>query len=142
MSEIPEIGKTERGFDFYSFTDANGERCTLQKSSSGNDELVWLGVEGKVLRSSGIEGVGMIPVPLNEEFLVIARMHLNREMARKLLPMLQNFVEIGEMFRPDVDEKVDSKTDDQKEESSETKRKRTQEPESEDVQPTQPYDAD
>lgn len=141
MSETLEIGKTPRGFDFYSFTDANGERCTLQKSSSGNDELAWLGVEGKLLRSSGIEGVGMIPVPLNEEFLIIARMHLNREMVRQLLPMLQNFVETGEIFRPDANEAGESKFDDQKEESSETKRKRTQEPESEDTQPTQPYDA-
>lgn len=142
MSETLEIGKTERGFDFYSFTDFNREKCTLQKSSSGNDELVWLGVEGKVLRESGIEGVGMIPVPLNDQFLIVARMHLNREMVRQLLPMLQSFVETGEIVRPDEKETDDSKIDDRNDESSETKRKRTQEPESEDVQPTQPYDTD
>jgi len=61
---------TARGFACAEFTDANGQACSLQKSSWAAEEAIWLGVGDN-------------------------RMHLTRADAAELLPFLERFVRKG-----------------------------------------------
>ena len=68
-----ELEPTERGFMRGEFIDANGNRCSIQESSNAEEKQIWLGFdEGK-------------------------RMELTRDMVSALLPVLQKFVEKGEL---------------------------------------------
>ena len=62
--------KTRRGFSKESFKDVYNYECSLQESSVGNN--IWLGVHEN-------------------------RMHLNQKLVKKLLPLLINYVETGEL---------------------------------------------
>lgn len=104
-----KIKQNSRGFNFVNFTDANGEACSVQRSSSMNEPLIWLGVGDvklKVLvRNEGWKtfseedlaekfGTVMEPCP---HVLMGGRMHLNRKQVKNLLPILKKFVETGEI---------------------------------------------
>ena len=65
--------KTERGFTVYEFTDGNGVGCSLQKSSAGTQDMIWLG------------------------WTPGDRMHLNQKQVAELLPIMQKFVKTGEI---------------------------------------------
>lgn len=94
-------GATDRGF-FYEFTDAYGEECSLQKSSLATNDCVWLGVSKVQLLEEGwLPEFPMRVRPLPPErahgIRVHGRMHLTREMAAELVPLLQHFAETGEL---------------------------------------------
>ena len=44
-----------------------------------------------------IETTGWIPYPIPEEVLLCTRMHLSREQVAELMPVLQKFVDTGEI---------------------------------------------
>lgn len=75
MSDEPTTTLTERGFVRGEFTDHYGLACSLQKSSLATRDCIWLGVDDH-------------------------RMHLTQEHVAALLPMLQHFVETGELPSP------------------------------------------
>ena len=99
--------KTARGFVLYQFRDLYGSPCSLQKSSLAETDAIWLGIDDvapKVLASHatsyGIETsetTGWIPFPIPEGVEFTNRMHLTREQVEALLPMLQCFVDTGEI---------------------------------------------
>lgn len=70
-----EIKKTERGFELISFKDFYGAECSLQQSS--------LALYDKPGMSAIWFGQGD------------ARMHINLELMKELLPHLQNWVKDG-----------------------------------------------
>lgn len=72
---------TQRGFARIEFTDFNGDACSLQKSSVATEDLIWLGCN----EGTHVDGH------------CLARMHLTRTMVADLLPLLQRFVETGEL---------------------------------------------
>lgn len=67
-----ESNTTDRGFRIDTFTDYNGQACSLQMSSLADAQCVWLGVKSE-------------------------RMHLTQDQVKALLPALQHFAEHGEM---------------------------------------------
>lgn len=69
------IRTTELGFAIGEFKDHYGEPCSLQKSSLAFEDCIWLGVH-----KPGSD-----------------RMHLTQEQVADLLPLLQRFVETGEL---------------------------------------------
>lgn len=71
--------KTSRGFPIISFADLGGEPCSAQDSSSAERDCMWLGMQ----RGSHIHG------------LCLARMHVDRKLAKKLIAILQRFVDTG-----------------------------------------------
>ncbi len=91
-----ENGHTLRGFRLSEFTDRNGVRCSLQKSSSAMEECVWLGCNEPELKRL-VKGQGWTPVELPYEVSANTRMHLTQEMVAAMLPALQHFVETGEL---------------------------------------------
>lgn len=64
---------TERGFQLIEFTDRTGEICSIQVSSLATENAVWFGTDHN-------------------------RMHLTTDHLKELLPVLQKFVETGELF--------------------------------------------
>jgi hypothetical protein len=78
------IKANERGFLSGDFQDLNGILCSIQRSSLATDNAIWLGVH---------------PAPDEHEKRGYGptRMHLNRQGVAALLPLLQHFVETGEL---------------------------------------------
>lgn len=92
------LNKTERGFDISEFTDLYNNVCSIQKSSLAFVDAIWLGIDNPKLTIYENETKGkylVTEIPSN--FSVNCRMHLNREQVAKLLPLLNKFVETGEL---------------------------------------------
>jgi hypothetical protein len=101
-----QVQHTDRGFAYYEFTDGYNEACTVQKSSSAMDQFIWLGTKDFTIK--GFTPYGQPPwKTISQDHLksvfgfqdVIAnnRMHLSRKQVKQLLPILQKFVDTGEI---------------------------------------------
>lgn len=89
-----ELKQTARGFTHADFTDLYGAVCSIQDSSLATDDAIWLGVDHvNAVHMQSFAGVDMERLP--------ARMHLSREMAAELIPILQRFVETGTIAATD-----------------------------------------
>jgi hypothetical protein len=93
--------RTQRGFAFHTFTDRNGVECSLQKSSIASEDAIWLGAQEIGLQHFE-PGLGWSHVELKSDphgvsYVACNRMHLTREKVADLLPILQRFVETGEI---------------------------------------------
>lgn len=64
--------ETCRGFDIYRFKDLYNEPCRLQKSSLATQKAIWFGVTENSI-------------------------HLNQKQVEELIPILQKFVDTGEL---------------------------------------------
>ena len=102
---------TCRGFARGEFLDDNAQSCSIQESSAG--VRIWLGVNNKDEKFSilphgpaqGVHGFGWKEKSLREMFPdcdinIPDRMHLTQRQARKLIPLLQNFVKTGWLYPP------------------------------------------
>lgn len=106
--------KTERGFDLIEFSDLYDSECSIQKSSLATDDAIWIGVSDAkpqiMASAAAARGVttsamtGWVPYPIPREVSLTTRMHLNREQVAELLPILQRFVETGEISGLDTTE--------------------------------------
>ena len=96
-----ELKRNHRGFVFGEFEDEYGQKCSIQKSSLATEDAIWLGVDDadpKIMASKTEKGgVGWVPYPIPEDVLLSTRMHLTREQVEELLPILQCFVDTGEL---------------------------------------------
>lgn len=106
-----KIKATERGFPFSDFKDLYGEKCSIQKSSIVHPQCIWLGiseVRPRIMSRDAIKlGLreqtfderdnGWVDFEIFKEVSLNARMHLTQGMVKKLLPLLQRFVETGEI---------------------------------------------
>lgn len=107
MAKEIEIKATERGFPYAEFTDRYGVKCSIQKSSLAFEDCIWLGVnnpEPTVLASRAAEvgldtqqTTGWVPYPIPGHVQLKTRMHLTQDQVKALLPLLQRFVETGEI---------------------------------------------
>ena len=103
-----EINTNYRGFANGEFTDYYGESCTIQKSSLATEDCIWLGLEeaeplimaSNALRNGVISDktTGWVEYPIPKDVFINTRMHLSREDVKKLLPLLQKFVDTGEII--------------------------------------------
>jgi len=99
--------KTHRGFDHIEFEDSYNEKCSIQKSSLATAHAIWLGVDDaspQIMASQAAqhgvdtaETTGWVPFPIHEDVLLTTRMHLTQEKVAELLPILQKFVDTGEI---------------------------------------------
>lgn len=98
-------GKTGRGFSIVEFKDKYDADCSIQKSSLTTEDCIWLGItdaDPKIMASKVREDLkGWVKYPIPEDVLLSTRMHLNREQVAELLPILQNFVDTGEVSVPE-----------------------------------------
>lgn len=87
---------TDRGFAIYEFKDSFGEDCSLQKSSAAMEDKIWLGVTDLRVQHFA-PNVGWKDVELPPNSIGNNRMHLTRRQVKALIPILQKFVETGEI---------------------------------------------
>jgi hypothetical protein len=93
-----DLTKTQRGFDLGKFEDLYGEECSIRKSSLATEDAIWLGVDKPKLIVFENETMGKyIETRLPKTWSVNCHMHLSRDLVRQLLPILQKFVETGEL---------------------------------------------
>jgi hypothetical protein len=88
QSKFMQIEFNNQNFAYAKFEDRYKQKCSIQKSSIATEDCIWLGVD-----------VG-IPVELGgtgDE--IMGRMHLTQDMAAELIPILQRFVETGEIYK-------------------------------------------
>jgi hypothetical protein len=87
---------TERGFAVIDFEDRYDQSCSIQKSSLATEDAIWFGVndaDPKIL----VPNVGWTKYPIPEEVSLSTRMHLTQDQVKELLPILQHFVDTGEL---------------------------------------------
>jgi hypothetical protein len=97
--------KTLRGFGIRYFNDRYDAPCSIQESSLATEAAIWLGVndaQPKVMASEAAsvgvqtdQTTGWVTYPIPDNVQLTTRMHLTIPMVRKLLPVLQKFVETG-----------------------------------------------
>lgn len=102
-----KFGKTDRGFAAIGFTDRYGSECSIQKSSIVEDDAIWFGIDDanpQILATQAashgvktVESVGWVKYPIPDDVLLATRMHLTRRQVEALMPILQHFVETGEV---------------------------------------------
>lgn len=96
-----KIEKTGRGFSIIKFIDRYGKKCSLQKSSLATEDAIWFGIdeaEPMIMASKIIDGgTGWAKYPLPVDVEIPTRMHLTIEQVKELLPVLQKFVDTGEI---------------------------------------------
>ena len=92
--EEETVNKTNRGFSIVSFKDSYGHMCSIQKSSSASEPKIWLGLD-EIDPFTNVDNK-IVKFTLPESVVVNARMHLNQEQVKKLLPILQKFADTGD----------------------------------------------
>lgn len=103
-----KITTTERGFPIAEFKDKYNHECSIQQSSIMDEPCIWLGInnaEPQIMASQAkkfglipTKNTGWVPFPIHEDVLLSTRMHLNIDQVKALLPLLQRFVETGEII--------------------------------------------
>lgn len=99
---------TERGFSLLTFSDLYGTVGTVQKSSLATTDAIWLGVKELKAEVSVHDATkmgldiskavnGWVPYELPPEVIAHQRLHLNQEQVAELIPILQKFVDTGEL---------------------------------------------
>ncbi len=97
MSKL-KIETTPRGFQIAEFTDSYGNKCSIQKSSSATRDCIWIGIDSPKLTVFEDDSKGKyITTQMPSNFDVDSRMHLTIDQVKMLLPILQTFVETGEL---------------------------------------------
>lgn len=98
--------RTKRGFNFRSFADYNGVECSIQKSSIATDDLIWLGCDKTGFQyfipngNPSWRSITDAELALKfgaQHIITNTRMHLTRKQVKKILPVLQKFVETGDI---------------------------------------------
>ena len=93
---------TPRGFALIEFSDRKQNECSIQKSSLATEDAIWMGINNanpQIMASSVVEGgVGWVSYPLPEGVNLTTRMELTQEQVRELLPILEHFIETGELL--------------------------------------------
>lgn len=98
---------TQRGFAKIEFTDKNDSKCSVQKSSLADWDAIWLGLESadpKIMASDAIrmglprdKDTGWVKFEIPKEVLLSTTMHLTVDQVKALLPVLEYFVQHGEL---------------------------------------------
>jgi hypothetical protein len=92
------ITHTQRGFAIGEFTDRYNKKCKIQKSSLATEDCIWLGITEPRLTVFEDEKKGKyLETDIPKNWSVDSIMHLTREQVAELLPILQAFVETGEI---------------------------------------------
>jgi len=98
-----KVKKTQRGFAYKDFKDYNGNECTIQKSSLATDDAIWLGAKKLILqefvafRQPEAWKTVELENTMEHHFVANDRMHLTRKQVAKLIPILQKFVDTGDL---------------------------------------------
>jgi hypothetical protein len=92
---------TPRGFGLIEFKDSKGVECSIQQSSIATEEAIWFGCDDadpQIFIPNGNPSWRKLEKPAEaQDWIFNARMHLTRKQVEKLIPVLQKFVDYGEL---------------------------------------------
>lgn len=99
---------TNRNFNILRFKDRYGHDCSIQESSLATEDTIWFGLDksNPMIMVSDANRLGLptngkttgwMPYDIPNEVHFNTRMHLTREQAMELIPVLRRFVETGEL---------------------------------------------
>lgn len=106
---LSKVSHTGRGFAISEFTDSYGVKFRIQKSSAASDDYIWLGpsngsisIQKPKESGYGFDWVALDKKALQESLntttvLFNDNLHLSRKDVRKILPLLERFVETGDL---------------------------------------------
>lgn len=107
MDSINEIKQTTRGFNYAEFFDLYGAKCSIQRSSLASEPAIWFGCDdpnplilakdAKKYNVKCDQNFGWVKYPIPKEVLINTRMHLTREQVACIIPVLQRFVDTGDI---------------------------------------------
>lgn len=111
MSKTPgqvayELTPTARGFLRADFKDGNGVDCSIQESSAAEQPYLWLGCNNPNPMSFPGNGTGWHPYSLPDNVQCTTRMHLTQEQASALIPLLQRFIEQGDLSECEAEDRA------------------------------------
>lgn len=90
--------KTSRGFGLIEFRDRNNIECSVQKSSIATENCIWLGCDDADPRYfDPYSDCTWKKLEVPNDTVFNTRMHLNQKQVKKLLPILQKFIETGQI---------------------------------------------
>lgn len=94
--------KTKRGFKYIEFKDRLGNECIVQKSSLATEDAIWLGAKELIVQEfmafrQPAWKVLDFEHTMQHHFVGNERMELNRKQVKKLIPILQKFVDTGDL---------------------------------------------
>lgn len=96
--------KTGRGFGIIEFSDSKGVECSIQKSSIATEEAIWFGCDDAdphyFVPYGNPAWRKLEKPPEAQDWIFNTRMHLTRKQVEKLIPVLQHFVDTGEVRKP------------------------------------------
>lgn len=96
-----ERKETSRGFYYYNFKDTRGNKCSLQESSNAMKECIWIGADeiglSKFDPNEGWSDVILEQNPYGIHHVANNRVELDQETVAKLIPLLQKFVDTGQL---------------------------------------------
>lgn len=92
---------TERGFELVEFKDSKGVECSIQQSSIATEEAIWFGCDDadpQIFVPFSDPAWRKLEKPAHaQDWVFNTRMHLTREQVAELLPILQKFVDTGNL---------------------------------------------
>lgn len=117
---------TNRGFVIGEFEDLYGAKCSIQESSLAEEPAIWLGVHKPEISVMSVDAKSLPPpkiVPdagsgknygwskyiLPEKVSVFSRMHLDIDMAKELVELLNYFIENGTLPQDGISNVEDNK---------------------------------
>lgn len=93
-----KIEATNRGFAQARFTDRNGVKCSIQKSSLATESCLWLGADDiGLIKFDGSGGWKAVELEGPAKYQANTRMHLTQANVAALLPLLKHFALTGEL---------------------------------------------
>lgn len=110
---MSEMKLTERGFRYLNFEDGHGEKCSIQKSSQAFVDAIWFGADELGIKhfvpyrtpdsweDVDVEKLLGVTKENGQSIIGNNRVLLTRVMVENLLPILQEFVETGELPPPE-----------------------------------------
>jgi len=92
---------TQRGFGIIEFKDSKGVPCSIQESSSATEEAIWIGCDDadpQYFVPYGNPPWRKLEKPSGaQDWVFNTRMHLTRKQVAKIIPILQKFVDEGNL---------------------------------------------
>lgn len=92
---------TERGFSIIESRDLYNNEFSIQKSSLADEDAIWFGINNadpKIMARLVMEnGSGWVKYPVPDDVMFTTRMHLSRQQVAELIPILQQFVDTGDI---------------------------------------------
>lgn len=98
-----KVKKTQRGFSIVNFKDQYKTECSIQKSSLMGEDCIWfgankIGLKEFVAHKGWTDRADADEHTYEHHFVANNRMHLTRKQVAKLIPILQKFVDTGDII--------------------------------------------